>query len=71
MFFRILGRGQSRDSVASKENAQFASFGTTEYLKPCNYDAKHDHLKIVPIIATSFDPGLRPRPHEDDYKRKR
>ena len=41
-----------------RENGQFASFDTTECFKPCYYDGKHDHLKIAPIIATIFDPGL-------------
>ena len=41
-----------------KENVEFASFDTVEYVNPCYNDAKHDHLKIIPIIATVFDPGL-------------
>ena len=41
-----------------RENGYFASFDTTECVKPCYYDGKHDHLKIVPIFATIFDPGL-------------
>ena len=40
------------------ENGSFASFDTNECVKPCYCDRKHDHLKIVPIIATSFDPGV-------------
>ena len=41
-----------------RENGYFCSFDTIECVKPCYYDGKHDHLKIVPIIATIFDPGL-------------
>ena len=44
--FRILGRGQSRDPVVPKEKM-------VSFLR-----LTHDHLKIVPITATIFYPGL-------------
>ena len=39
-----------------RENGLFASFDTIECVEPCYYD--ENHLKIVLIIATIFDPGL-------------
>ena len=44
--------------LLQRENASFAAFDTTEYLKHCNNDAKHDQLKIFQISTTSFDAGL-------------
>ena len=41
-----------------RENGKFVSFDTIECVKPCYYDGKHDHLKIVLIIATILGPGL-------------
>ena len=57
-FFAFLGVVNHVTLWFRGENGQFASSNTIECVKPCYYDGKYDHLKIVPIIATIFDPGL-------------
>ena len=57
-FFAFQGVADHVTLGIQRENAQFESFDTTEYVQPGYYDAKHDHLQIVVIIATIFDPGL-------------
>ena len=54
VFFRILGRGQLRDPPASKRKCSICFVGKTEYVKPRNYDAKHDQLKNGPNYRNKF-----------------
>ena len=63
-FFAFLGVVNHVTLWFQRENGLFASFDTSECVKPCYYDGKHDHLKIVSIIATMFDPGLNLPEHE-------